>query len=41
MLKSHQKRKQTIQSITEFTHGRCDMCQANGCALVCKYRDKK
>ena len=30
-----------MQPITQFTKGRCDMCQAVGCALVCKQKDKK
>ena len=41
MLKSYQKRKQIINPITHFTKRKCDMCQADSRALVCKHRDKK
>ena len=41
MLKYHQKRKQIMTPITQFTKGKCDMCRAVGCALVCKHKDKK
>ena len=40
MLKCHQEKARIIQQITQFTKGKSDMCQAEGCALVCKHKDK-
>ena len=35
------KRKQITQTSRHFLSGRCDMCKAVGCAVLCKHKDKK
>ena len=33
-----QKQEQIRRAINQFTNGKCDMCQASGCILVCEYK---